>query len=85
MQLRQWALVLAAAASLGLGACHRVADKAGTASPDTPTGTTGSGNTATMGGPGTGLQGGMNPAPGQPTGVADGSKNSTTSGAVGNR
>ncbi|MEJ6022545.1 hypothetical protein [Ramlibacter sp. PS4R-6] len=86
MGLRQWTLVLAAAASLGLAACHRVADKSATASPDTPVGTSGGGSgTNAMGGPGTGLTGGMNPAPGQATGVSEGSTNSTPKKSVGNR
>ena len=115
MALRDWTLVLAAAASLGLAACHRGADSGATANSNAPgrpgtgnatevtrpqaadtpgssggsgiaSGTSGSGgNSHSMGGPGTGLAGGMNPAPGQATGVAGGSTNSTTKSAVGNR
>ena len=86
MAFRTIALTLAAATSLGLAAC----DKAKEPSPqqqqsaNTPAGTTGSGTNA-MGGPGVGLAGGMNPAPGKPTGVSNGSANSTPSKSVGNR
>lgn len=101
-------LVLAAATSLGLAACHRGADSGATANAngvdvtrpqaadtsnargsssgaEVPAGATGKGGTSAMGGPGTGLAGGMNPKPGQPTGVAGGSTNSTTHSSVGNR
>jgi hypothetical protein len=128
MALRQFTLVLAAASSLGLAACHRGADSGATSAEnapgnpgkgngvevaqpqaadsssgrgssgargtlphpgssggDAPAGTTGKGGTATMGGPGTGLNGGLNPAPGQPTGVSGGTTNSTTQNSVGGR
>ena len=80
-------LVLAAAASLGLAACDRARQDTGTntAGQQAPAGTTGAGGTHAMGGPGSGLAGGMNPQPGQPTGVAEGSTNRTTKGSVGNR
>ena len=85
MALRKSVLVLVAAASLGLAACHRIANKSANANPDTPAATSGGGTTNAMGGPGTGLAGGMNPASGQSTGVAPGGPNSTTKSAVGNR
>lgn len=52
---------------------------------DTPVGATGKGDTSTMGGPGTGLAGGMNNAPGQSTGVSGGSSNRSPDSAVGRR
>jgi hypothetical protein len=89
MALRELTLVLAAAASLGLSACHRGADTGATANSKSQgsavPGTTGAGSTNAMGGPGTGLAGGMNPAPGQPTGVAEGGNNATPKKSVGNR
>jgi len=86
MAMREIALVLAAAASLGLAACEKAKEPGPQQqqSATTPKGTTGSGTNA-MGGPGTGLAGGMNPAPGQSTGVSNGSANSTPSKSVGNR
>lgn len=56
----------------------------GSSGGDGVAGASGSGTNA-MGGPGTGLAGGLNPAPGQPTGVADGAKNSTQKDNVGKR
>jgi hypothetical protein len=81
------ALVLAAAMSLGLAACDRARQDTGdvTAGKQAPAGTSGRGGTNAMGGPGQGLAGGLNSAPGQQTGVAPGSSNSTTKGSVGNR
>ena len=86
MAMREIALVLATAASLGLAACQKAKEPGPheQQSVNTPKGTTGSGTNA-MGGPGAGLAGGMNPAPGQPTGVANGSANSTPAKSVGNR
>ena len=57
----------------------------GSSGGDAPAGVSGKGGASTMGGPGTGLQGGMNPQPGQPTGVAGGSTNRTPHSSVGNR
>jgi len=129
MAMRECMLVLAAAASLGLAACHRGADTGATANSnapgrpgtgngvdvaqpqgsdsssgrgssgakyssahpgssggDAPAGASGKGSsTSVMGGPGAGLAGGMNPAPGQPTGVTEGTPNSTPKKSVGNR
>ncbi|HEY8050363.1 MAG TPA: hypothetical protein VIE63_14405 [Ramlibacter sp.] len=87
MAMREWMLVLAAASSLGLAACDRARQDTGsqTAGQQSPAGTSGAGGTAAMGGPGAGLAGGMNPSPGQATGVANGSTNRTTKGSVGNR
>lgn len=87
MAAREFALILAAAASLGLAACHRGTESGATPNANAsnpPAGTSGSGTTA-MGGPGAGLAGGMNPAPGQPTGVAEGTTNSTQKNNVGKR
>jgi len=88
MVRRPIALVLAAAMSLGLAACDRARQDTGdvTAGKQAPAGTSGqSGGTNAMGGPGQGLNGGLNPAPGQQTGVAPGSSNSTNKSTVGNR
>jgi hypothetical protein len=73
--------------SLGLVACDRARQDSGTttAGKQSPPGTSGMGGTNAMGGPGRGLNGGLNPAPGQQTGVAEGTTNSTTKSAVGNR
>jgi hypothetical protein len=91
MKLRDCAVVLAAAALLPLAGCHRgsSADQHATSSDQPPKGATGKGGagTAAMGGPGSGLAGGMAP-PGsasQPTGVAEGSTNRSTKSSVGNR
>ena len=91
MSMRGTALVLAAAMSLGLAACDRARQDTGdmTAGKESPAGTTGksgSGGTNAMGaGPGTGLNGGLNSAPGQRTDVPNGSPNGTAKSSVGNR
>lgn len=91
MRLRHGALVLAAAAALVLGACQRSGSPGGSSSQTgaPATGATGTGATSTssMGGPGTGLAGGLAPSgsASQPTGVAEGSSNLTRRGSVGNR
>jgi hypothetical protein len=87
MVSRGIALVLAAAMSLGLVACNRARQDTGdtTAGKQSPPGTTGNGGTNAMGGPGQGLNGGLKSAPGQQTGVAPGTNNSTTHSTVGNR
>lgn len=87
MALREWTLVLAAAMSLGLAGCQRFKQDPGdnTAGVQSPAGATGKGGTNELGGPGSGLAGGMNPVPGQHTGVADGTTNSTPQKSVGNR
>jgi len=57
----------------------------GSSGADAPPGTSGSGGQAAQ--PGTGLQGGLgtNTAPGQSAPAAEGTKNRTTQGSVGNR
>ena len=91
MNLRPIALALAMLASLGLGACHRgsTANEHATQGEPTAKGTTGSGNvgTSAMGGPGSGLNGGLAPrgSASAATGVAEGSTNRTSRAAVGNR
>jgi hypothetical protein len=92
MPLREMTLVLAAATSLGLAACHR-AGETGSADrevrPGTPAGATGSGAGSQSSSPAAGLQGGLGPQagmqPGQAASVAEGSKNRTPAGSVGNR
>jgi hypothetical protein len=94
MRVRECALVLAMLASLGLAGCNRGDSHPGAqanapASPATTAGANRGGQQGTqaMGGPGTGLYGGLAPggAASQPTPVAPGSSNTTTHGSVGNR
>jgi hypothetical protein len=87
MILRNVTLVLAATLSLGLAACHKATNTGAQGADPQQATSANTGNTKAMGGPGSGLNGGLgqNTAPGQATGVAEGSKNSTTKGAVGNR
>jgi hypothetical protein len=95
MRLRHGTLILAAVASLGLGACNRSDTQPGAratasgSSGGAVTGATGSGaaGTSSMGGPGVGLAGGLGPSgsASQPTGVAEGSANRTPRSSVGNR
>ncbi|HTH77434.1 MAG TPA: hypothetical protein VL593_00550 [Ramlibacter sp.] len=91
MKLRHSALALAMLASLGLVACHRgsTANEHGAQGEPTAKGVTGSGSvgTSAMGGPGSGLNGGLAPrgSASMPTGVAEGSTNRTLHGSVGNR
>jgi len=86
---RSCVLVLAAAMSLGLAACHRDtgAQSSADANNKPPAGSTGSGGgTSAMGGPGTGLNGGLGQGrPGQQTGVAEGTGNRTPKNNVGSR
>jgi hypothetical protein len=91
MTMRHGLLILAVATSLGLAACKRGSeanDHATAGAPPTK-GATGSGTagTSVMGGPGSGLSGGLAPSgsASTPTGVAEGSANRTPKGSVGNR